>query len=227
MPCFLKMLNKQPAKYQRGNMTLNIQHDIINNEELLLRKDEIGVRDRIIAHNLKLVKKIANKFDSEDEDVFSEGMIGLIKAVDKYDPERGYKFSTFATPYIRGTILDYYNRINYVHPNTFSANTPVEEAEFGDLEVLDCIADEFDFEEELMQQDMMQFRQQFVNNILEKSCNERDRDVYRMHMEGKSKHDITHVHNISRERIRQIIMNTDNVISAYVDRFYDKSLNGI
>lgn len=203
-----------------------MNHAIINNEELLLRKDEKGVRDKIIAHNMKLVKRVANKFDPTDEDVFSEGVIGLIKAVDRYDPAQGNKFSTYAYLYIRGTILDYYNRINYVHPYTFSANSlidPVDEA--CTTEVIDCIADPYVFENEVMDEDMERYRKEFINNVLLKICDDRDRSVYKMHLEGKSKHDITDVHHISRERIRQIIMSADTVINAYVNRFYDKSLN--
>lgn len=65
------------------------------------------LRDRLIAAHQKLVRYLAGKFANRGEpleDLVQVGMIGLINAVDRYDSERGTKFSTFATPTIVGEI---------------------------------------------------------------------------------------------------------------------------
>lgn len=59
--------------------------------------------DKLVYSNVRLVKKILNnyKFLNLDEDLFSEGLIGLCIAVDKYDYRKGNRFSTFAYYWIR------------------------------------------------------------------------------------------------------------------------------
>lgn len=63
--------------------------------------------DRFIEENLGLVHLCANRFRKrgiEYDDLFSAGSIGLIKAADGFDTERGVKFSTYAVPVILGEI---------------------------------------------------------------------------------------------------------------------------
>lgn len=78
--------------------------------DLFTRKlaGEKGVKDRLITHNLRLVVKIAKRYANKGLDyldVIQEGNKGLIKAVDKFEPEMGYKFSTYATWWIRQSIM--------------------------------------------------------------------------------------------------------------------------
>lgn len=65
------------------------------------------VRDRLVTMHQNLVRYLAGKFMNRGEpieDLVQVGTIGLINAVDRYDPERGTKFSTYATPTIVGEI---------------------------------------------------------------------------------------------------------------------------
>src|SRR5215207_8321802 len=64
-------------------------------------------RQRLIEKNLRLVVSVAKKYRGMGlpfEDLIQEGNIGLMKAVEKVDPERGWRFSTYATWWVRQAV---------------------------------------------------------------------------------------------------------------------------
>ena len=73
----------------------------------LAQKGDEAARQRMIVSNLRLVVKIARYYLRRGLaflDLIEEGNLGLIHAVEKFDPERGFRFSTYATWWIRQTI---------------------------------------------------------------------------------------------------------------------------
>lgn len=82
--------------------------------ELLLRirdQGDMAAREELITRYLPLVKSLARRFASRGqpvEDLIQVGSIGLIKAIDRFDVERGVELSTYATPTILGEIKRYF-----------------------------------------------------------------------------------------------------------------------
>jgi RNA polymerase primary sigma factor len=90
----------------------------IDKGKLLTHQEEIDLskrakagdkkaRQRLIEKNLRLVISVAKKYRGMGlpfEDLIQEGNIGLMKAVEKYDPDRGWRFSTYATWWVRQAV---------------------------------------------------------------------------------------------------------------------------
>ena len=74
-----------------------------------IERGDLDAKDRMIEANLRLVVHLAKRFQREDSgmtllDLIQEGTIGLVRAVEKFDHRRGFRFSTYATLWIRQAI---------------------------------------------------------------------------------------------------------------------------
>lgn len=91
-------------------------------------------RDALIVQFSPLVKYVAGRVavglppNVEQADLVSYGMFGLIDAIDKFEPERGYKFETYAISRIKGAILDELRSIDWVPRSVRSKLRQIEKA---------------------------------------------------------------------------------------------------
>ena len=98
-----------PQPERRGRKG-RVAWDKDRTRELFRRYKQDGdgeARDQLIVSHLNLVRFLASKFKNRGEsleDLVQVGTIGLIKAIDRFDPDRGLEFTTYATPTIMGEI---------------------------------------------------------------------------------------------------------------------------
>ena len=97
----LKMLATQPSLRSTGMEQLMAYH----------QNPTVKLRNRLVQMNAGLVRKIAHRVSHQCaepyEDLEQIGYLGLIRAIERFDPSQGCAFSSFAVPYIRGEMLHY------------------------------------------------------------------------------------------------------------------------
>lgn len=118
------VLNLEKDEINQGNIDAVVTNSVkmylkeIGKYNLLSREEEIEIskaaakgdkeaKEKLINHNLRLVVSIAKKYMGRGLtllDLIQEGNMGLIKAVEKYDVNKGFKFSTYATYWIKQAI---------------------------------------------------------------------------------------------------------------------------
>lgn len=93
-----------------------------------------SAREQLILHYTPLVKYVAGRVavglpqSVEQNDLVSYGLFGLIDAIDKFEPERGFKFETYAISRIKGNIVDELRAIDWVPRSVRAKSRQIENA---------------------------------------------------------------------------------------------------
>lgn len=123
--------------------------------EAMARGDP-NARNTLISHNLRLVAHIAKKYyatGADQDDLVSIGTIGLIKAVETFDPARSRRFSTYASRCIENELLMKFRHSRRAPPMV-SLQEPIESGRDGALTMMDVIPDEKPMAEDVELRDM-------------------------------------------------------------------------
>ena len=118
-----------------------------------MKKGDKKAREKLIKHNLRLVAHIVKKYYSgaNQDDLISTGTVGLIKAVDSFDPKNGTRFATYASKCLQNEILMQF-RSQKKYQNEVSVNDTIDTDKDGNpltysdiIAVEDNIVDDLDF----------------------------------------------------------------------------------
>ncbi len=143
------------------------------------KNPESEARDLLIEHNLRLVAHIIKKYDTDRndaEDLISIGTIGLIKAIDSYDPDQGTRFATYAGKCVQNEILMYF-RAQKKYASQISLAEPIEvDKEGNPLTILDVMQ----IEDTVIDQIHLKNRTALALEAIRVCLNERERMILSM-----------------------------------------------
>src|SRR5204863_820515 len=122
---------------RQGSMALETNVKAVELKELWRRYKESGdprAREQLVLAFSPLVKYVAGRMSSglpahvEESDLISYGLLGLISAIERFDPSREIKFETFAMTRIKGSIIDELRSLDWVPRSVRAKAREIEKA---------------------------------------------------------------------------------------------------
>ncbi len=185
-------------------------------EQLLqgMREGDLSCRNRLIEHNLRLVAHVVKKYSNtiyETDDLISIGTIGLIKAVDSFNKEKGIRLATYASRCIENELL-MLMRSSKKQSKEVSLFDPIgSDKEGNTIQLMDiCIAEEVDIIEQMEEEQRLNKLQDYIDKVLTKR--EKEIIVLRYGLSG------------GREVTQREIADQLNISRSYVSRIEKKAL---
>ena len=174
-----------------------------------MREGDLSCRNHLIEHNLRLVAHVVKKYGNtmyETDDLISIGTIGLIKAVDSFNSEKGIRLATYASRCIENELLMLI-RSSKKQSKEVSLFEPVgSDKEGNTIRLLDiCVAEETDIVEQMEEQQKLGKLREYIEKVL----TERERKIITLRYgmaEGKeiTQREIADKLNISRSYVSRI-----------------------
>ncbi|ABR48099.1 RNA polymerase, sigma 28 subunit, FliA/WhiG family [Alkaliphilus metalliredigens QYMF] len=203
---------KEPMTEEESKRLIN-QFRELNNEE---------IRKHLIERNLRLVAYEAYKYKNQDsEDIFSVGCIGLIKAIDSYDPSKQTRFDTYANRCIQNEILLYIKRLKKGSRWTF-VRLDAKNLSFDDgssIYNFETLASDENLEESFIgREEKLIARSIIKDNLIEESIEEQSTKrqmAIRLRYQGLTQIDVSQRLGISQSYVARIE-------KRYQDKLYQK-----
>lgn len=165
--------------------------------ELWIKERSDYAKEQLVLNNTGMVRLILKQLNLDllDEDLFSIGLIGVVKAVNTFNPDNGTKFSAYATPIIRNEILMTFRK-KRIMPS-FSLDEPCRLENEEEISYADMIADNRRFEEEIISNIQAKHMFDFLN--------EREKKVAILILEGKTQKQIAEICGLSQSYISRVL----------------------
>lgn len=117
--------------YAKTAMSPEAQLQLLREYKKANGEIKTALRNKIISTNFGLILNIASKYDKANqmgsEDIFQEGVLGMYKAIDKYNPDMGAAFCTYATYWVRLFIIEFIKKNSKLVRVTEYANNQLGE----------------------------------------------------------------------------------------------------
>lgn len=154
-------------------------------------------KEQVTLNNLGLIGFVLKslKLSIFDEDLFSIGLIGLVKAVNTFNPDKGVKFATYARTVIRNEILQTHCKKIIIPILSIDEPCTLRNGQFVDFS--EMIADSKNYEEETISN----IQKDQIFSIL----NEREKKIVILRMDGKKQNEIAKICGISQSQVSKII----------------------
>lgn len=182
-----------------------------------LRRCKVGdkdARDKLIEHNLRLVAHIVKKYnmvDKETDDLISIGTIGLIKAIDTFDDEKGIRLATYASRCIDNELLMMLRSGKRLAKEVYLYDPIGSDREGNEINLLDIIEEaEVDIVENIVLEDDIKK----LYNMIGKVLTDREREIICLRYGLSNRKEVT-----QRE-----IANKLGISRSYVSRIEKKAL---
>ncbi len=186
-----------------------------------MKNGEETARNKLIEHNLRLVSHIVRKYYAASpcpEDLFSIGSIGLVKAIDSFDPSNGAKFATYSAKCIQNEILMYFRSQKKLTTEVSINETIDTDRDGNPLTYGDIISSEDDIAEEIDRKIKCEKAFAYIKNKL----GERERRiiVMRYGLDGKrplTQREAAQLLGISRSYVSRIEKSILTELREYID----------
>lgn len=153
-------------------------------------------KEQVVLNNVGMAGIVLKSLNLNplDEDLFSIGLIGVVKAVNTFNSDKGVKFTTYATTIIRNEILMTFQKKRIIP--AFSLDEPYNMDNENEVSCVDMIADNKRFEEEVIAD--MQLGQFFQN------LNEREKKIITLSRQDKTQMEIAKICGTSQGQVSRI-----------------------
>lgn len=167
-------------------------------------------KEQVVLNNVGMVGIVLKSLNLNllDEDLFSIGLIGVIKAVNTFNPDKGFAFSTYTAQIIRNEILMTFKKKRITPAFSLDESYQLEN---GDLvNFSEMIADSKRFEDEVIAD--MQIKQ------MSSTLSDREKKIISLSMDGKTQREIAKICGISQPQVSRIIKSIHNKWRKQNDR---------
>lgn len=180
------------------------------------KNGDLNARALLIERNLRLVSHIVKKYYSrtnDTEDLISIGSIGLIKAIDSFNPDKGIRLATYASRCIENEILMHFRNDKKTINDVYLSDSIEKDKNGNPLTIENTISDDTDLAEDLE----TKIKWEKVSKIIQNMDDERNKEIIILRYGLDNKKPLT-----QREVAKQL-----NISRSYVSRIEKKVLSEI